>query len=209
MSGADKQTDETTALLVSYAAGTATEAERAEVEARIENDPDVAARLALAQSSRQAIEQRASAEAREWSPGELGFRRLMRDIDRETPPARTGWADSLALWRGVAAAAVIALIAVSAWPGEERAGGSGSQGARGVFRPVIDPVDGGALAQIAFRPTAAEAEIRALLIETRATLINGPSALGLYRISFDSVESRDAALARMRAADVVESVNAE
>lgn len=210
MSGAEKQSRETSALLASYAAGAATDAERAEVEARVKEDADAAARLALARSTREAI-RRSEAEAQEgWSPGELGFRRLLRDIEREAPASpRAAWTESLALWRGVAAAAVIALVVVSAWPSHEEGALPGGGGAGPGYGTATDPSDAAAVAQIAFQPTATEAEIRGLLAENRARLVDGPSALGIYRIQFESVEARDAAMERMRASGIVESVNPE
>jgi hypothetical protein len=61
--------------------------------------------------------------------------------------------------------------------------------------------------QIQFEPTATEALIRTLLQEVGATLIDGPSALGVYRAR---VEKADAALAKLRArAEVVKHAASE
>ena len=204
MSDVVKKEHETTAALVSYAAGTATESERKEVEAMTKNDPDTAARLALATASRDALAEADAAERDDWSPGELGFRRLLRDIEREEAKARVSWTESVVVWRGVAAAAVVALGVVSLW----RIDG-GPLGGDGGYAPVTVGAEAGALAQITFSPSATEAEIRALLVETRAILVDGPSALGVYRVRFETSEERDAGVTRMKTAVVVESVSAE
>ena len=65
----------------------------------------------------------------------------------------------------------------------------------------------GASATVAFAPGASEAQIRALLIASGATMTGGPSALGLWTLGFSDEAARDAGLERMRsAAGVVESV---
>ena len=209
MSGEKQSAQDVTALLVSYAAGTATEQERKEVEAMAENDKDVAARLALATSSKTALQSaKAKEEEEDWTPGELGFRRLMRDIEREEKAApdlsKVKWIDSLAVWRSVAAVAAIGLVAVSVW----RFDGATRDPAGG-YVPATGGAEVAAAAQITFADSATEAQIRGLLLDTGARLIDGPSALGVYRAAFESKEARDAAIERMKSAQFVESVGAE
>ena len=208
MSGENQSAQEVTALLVSYAAGTATEQERKEVEAMAENDKDVAARLALATSSKTALQSAKAKEEEDWTPGELGFRRLMRDIEREEKAApdlsKVKWIDSLAVWRAVAAVAAIGLVAVSVW----RFDGATRDPAGG-YVPATGGAEVAAAAQITFANSATEAQIRGLLLDTGARLIDGPSALGVYRAAFESKEARDAAIERMKSAQFVESVGAE
>lgn len=202
MSGQSPSDREVAALMVAHAAGTATAAERAEAETLAEQDAGAAARLALAHSSRSAIEASEEAAQGQWSPGEMGLRRLLRDIEREEEQKQFAWADSVALWRGVAAAAVLALAVMGALRlGEEGAGRSGYE--------IATSADARAIAQITFAPTATEAEIRALLLETGGTLVDGPSALGIYRLSFGDAKARDSGVARLKGARIVESVSAE
>ena len=204
MSGDERSEQDKTALLVSYAAGTAAEQERAEVEAMIATDPDAAARLALARSSKQALEAMGEGEQDGWTPGEIGLRRLMRDIDREAERRSLQWADSVALWRGVAAAAVLALVVMSAF----RIGGEG-RGGLGGYEIASGRTEGLALAQVTFAPSATEAEIRSLLVGAGARIVDGPSALGVYRLAFETDAARDDAVAMMTTARAVENVSAE
>lgn len=58
---------------------------------------------------------------------------------------------------------------------------------------------------VAFRPSATEEELRTVLRETEATVVDGPSALGLYRLTVprSRLEGSEAGLV---ASNVVESV---
>ncbi len=114
-------------------------------------------------------------------PGELGLKRLQRELERQTPPRRPRWFPSLA------AAAVLALGIALLYP----------------LIPAEDPAsqiqllgesdDTGPILQIEFAPEATEAEIRALLHDIDAVIIDGPSALGLYRIRLHDLPDDDTA----------------
>ena len=58
---------------------------------------------------------------------------------------------------------------------------------------------------VAFAPDATEGAIRGLLQEVDARVSDGPSAIGLWQLSFASAEARDAGLARLEADPIVES----
>lgn len=171
-------------------------------------DPDAAARLALAMASREALAEVNAVEREEWSPGEMGYRRLLRDIEREKPKERVAWTESIVVWRGIAAAAMIALAVVSLWRVDGVRDGGQVSGQDG-YELATSGGDARAIAQIAFSPNATEAEIRELLLETGAILVDGPSALGIYRVAFESADALDAGVARMKIAAAVESVSAE
>ena len=208
MSGTDSPPEEDTALLVSYVTGSASKEERDAIEAEAARNPDMAARLALAQTSRVVLRDSELAEQESWSPGEIGYRRLMRDIDREAAPKRTGWLNSAPLWQGVAAAAAVALVVVSAL----RFDGAGAPTSPNYLPATSGPetaAAAGAGAQITFSPTATEAEIRALLLEIDAELTGGPSAIGVYRASFEDEAAREAGIARLQASGIVDSAQAE
>ncbi len=127
------------------------------------------------------------------TPGDLGLKRLLRDVRAQGSRVRLWWKPTLA-----AAAVVIivqgALLA-SFWPHESP------------VTPLGGPKPFGAVAQIVFQPNATEAQIRALLQKNGATLIDGPGAIGLYRIR---LEKTDPALMQLREhKDVVKYVAAE
>jgi hypothetical protein len=118
---------------------------------------------------------------------------LLRDLHKR-PIAESHW------WRPALAAAALIIIVQGAllatfWP-------RGS-----AIAPLGGPRFDGNVAQIQFQPTATEAQIRALLLETGATLVDGPGALGVYRIVLDKPEP---ALTQLRArTDVVKHVASE
>jgi hypothetical protein len=72
-----------------------------------------------------------------------------------------------------------------------------------------------AVLQIAFAPGVSEGAVRELLAESRATIVEGPSAVGLYRVALLDVAADDETGAeRARAAlaarsDVVDHVAVE
>jgi anti-sigma factor RsiW len=55
-----------------------------------------------------------------------------------------------------------------------------------------------AAVSLSFLPTTPESEIRALLLENGATIVAGPSALGLYQVAISSDADREAAIERLR-----------
>jgi hypothetical protein len=56
---------------------------------------------------------------------------------------------------------------------------------------------------ITFRPGATEAQIRSLLLENRATIIAGPSAIGLYTIALDDDVDASEIAGRLEASGLV------
>jgi hypothetical protein len=181
-------------------AGRLPEAEAERLRARAAAAPALAAEIALLGGVRAAL----AAETAQGAPGELGWARLNRAIDAEAatrPPRR-----SVALWQAAAAAAAAVVlwqaVAVPLVPGL-RPGGPG-------YAPVTETPAAGFVLRVAFVPEAPEAAVRALLRETGAVVTGTPSALGLWTLGFADAASRDAALARFRAAaGVVESAQAE
>ena len=55
-----------------------------------------------------------------------------------------------------------------------------------------------AAVSLSFAPATPESEIRALLLENGATIVAGPSALGLYQVAIASDADRAAAIERLR-----------
>ncbi len=191
-------------LLPFAANGTLEAEEMAEVEAAIADDADLAAELAFLKGLRDDV------KARELgtSPGELGLARLKRAIAAEeaAPAATSGTATVVRTnWWKAAAVAACALFAIqtavvftSPDTVVTLAGGGGPSG--GYDGPVLTT---------AFSETATEAQIRTLLLEAGVTIVDGPSALGLYRLA--PVEGADlaAAEAALSGAGIVESVSQE
>ncbi len=131
------------------------------------------------------------------SPGEFGLARLERAIAAEqmaTRPARR-------LWQPLAAAAIAASIAVlGTWlvTGPAGTGADGFVQASGQAPVALT---------VAFRAEASQGDIAALLTDSNLTIIDGPSAAGLYRLAV--LEGGDIALAAQSLSahpDLIESV---
>ena len=178
-------------ILLDYLSDRLTADRKAEVEAAAAADPDLAAEIALMRGVREAMQ----AEVADAPPGELGWKRLERAIDRETAgahtpehaPATTAPANVGQIWRVAAMAAVAAVVTwqVVAVP---IIGGRGA----GYETASETPLSAHSLT-VAFVPTATEAQIRGLLSDTGGRVIDGPTALGLWQIGFDTETLRDEA----------------
>ncbi len=172
------------ALLPWYVNGTLTDEERARVERHLEHCRRCREDVRFLTGLRQGIRRTADTPA----DPELGLKRLMREIDAE-PPARRRrpwWQPSLA-----AAAVVIVVQGVLLFNLWQRDDDIGMRLAGETPPPAV-------VLQIQFDADAREGEIRALLRSLNARLIDGPSAVGLYRIELPDLDPGDEdALARV------------
>ena len=190
----DESTGHPDELLPWYANGTLDEPERARVAAHLAECARCREELSflttLAAGVRAADESGASADFGGESGGELGLRRLLREVRQTSPnpaPARGGrrtW------WRPALAAAAILVIAV-----------------QGVMlgrlyqdttylQPLAGPAAAGTVLQVRFDPAASESQIRAALQSVDGTLIGGPGALGIYRVRLEGAGTDASAIAR-------------
>jgi hypothetical protein len=104
--------------------------------------------------------------------GELGLRRLRRDIHRNF--------SRLPRWllpAGMAAALVIAVQSVVLWQ---------TVSPVDRYAPLSGSSVGGGVLQATFSPQAREADLRALLRESGVRIVDGPSAAGVYRLAVDA-----------------------
>jgi anti-sigma factor RsiW len=186
-------------LLPFAASGSLPPEEQALVEEAAKSDPDVARELQALRAIGAAVK---GAEA-PASPGELGWARLQRNLRKSTVSgARTG-----AVWRWAAIAAGLVIVAETAAltaqtfrPRDDRLMTAGDSGQR---RHAF-------IVQATFKPDAEEQDIRALLLEVRGTFADGPSALGVYKLSFRTQEEARAAEASLAARpDIVEFAQIE
>jgi anti-sigma factor RsiW len=185
-------------LLPFAASGSLPPEEQALVEEAAKSDPDVARELQALRAIGAAVK---GAET-PASPGELGWARLQRDLRKAAPSGvRTG-----AAWRWAAIAAAFVIVA-------ETAALTATMVQRNeVMTPAGDtsPRRHAFIVQITFKPEAREQDIRALLLEVRGTFADGPSALGVYKLSFRTREEARAAEAALVARpDIVEFAQVE
>lgn len=140
-------------------------------------------------------------------PGEFGWARLSRAIDRK--PARRPWGQTVTLWQAAACIAVAVLVwqfTVAPRLLGDPAGPARYETATGTGGPV----EAGATIRVAFAPAATEGVITTLLREAGARIVDGPSAIGLYTLAFDDDEARAAGLERLAVSpSVVTPVDAE
>jgi anti-sigma factor RsiW len=186
-------------LLPWYANGTLAGEERVQVERHIESCEQCRQELALMRALRLSVKQDRSAN----TPGELGLRRLLRDVKAGGGAARAWWRPALAAAAVVIVAQALVLAALL-WPREQSITPLGSR--VGTEAATL---------QVRFAPTATEAEIRSAINDINGVFIDGPGALGVYRVRLVGVAATDAAemdkaLQRLRARrHIVQQVTTE
>lgn len=187
--------------------GTASEAEREIIAAALADEEArgaVEQELAYLTALRDSIKMAGAVE--ESSPGEFGLQRLLRDVRREGQNAALQPAPSAQVFslRGLAVAASLVLATVM-----------GFGLARVTEAPAPYEVAGAsseAILQVVFVPEAQESEIRALLLENKLEIVDGPSALGVYRLGRSSVDEEvtpEVLRARLAGSALIASVETE
>jgi len=196
--------DDLDLLLPWYVNGTLSAEERRQVEAYLERSGHARDEVDLLRALRQQVKD----DAVENSPGELGLQRLKREIKQtEQGPAAS---DRLAgrtitvasFWRPLAVAAcLVVMVQAGVMVGLGDFGGDTvtvgiASGTTGLIEPQL---------QVTFAPDATEADIRELLQSAGASIADGPTALGIYKLRLDTATtSIDEALTTLRAnGDVV------
>lgn len=172
-----------------FVKGDMPEPDRAAFEAELAADRTLAAETAAAKAVAAIGAADADAAA---ADGDLEdeWRRISDEIDR--PPVAAPANDNRRSWFApIAQAAAVAVAAVFMWeafaPPTLRTDGPA------LYAPVSEAADGFAL-QVIFADDAAAGEIAALLREVDGAIRDGPSALGIYRVAFESEAARDLAL---------------
>lgn len=169
--------------------GTLDADERRMVEAAIADDPVLAHEAEVTAALRQSI--RDLEDPR--TPGEFGLARLMRDIGREPQgmsqdaEAETERGSQHRMPRyALAIAASCALAAVALAVLSQMPSGSGTGGPAD-YHQASGSAGEGSLS-VAFSASATQAEVTELLLDHDLVVVDGPSALGIYRLAV----SRDA-----------------
>lgn len=185
-------------LLAFEANGTLSETESAELAIWLGRD--VALRDELDQAKKLRMTLRV--DPLPQSPGEFGLARLMRDVSNEAPQAvapktapQTAAPERSRLWDLALAASVaalatatvttLALRAPTEAPVYEQASGDGDM-------PVLT---------VTFRPEASLGDLAAFLQEHDLIIVDGPGAMGLYRLAPPPGSDTEALAQTLRAAD--------
>lgn len=165
--------DEAELLLPFLVNGTLTDKEKHMVEAALAADPTLAAEARDTALLREGMRDMPSPA----SPGEFGLARLMRDIGREGPTASgtrkhrglSRFAMAIAASVALLAVGLIGLNAVQQGDDDSYQQASGNSGA-------------GELS-VAFDAAASQAAVTDLLLDHDLVVVDGPSALGIYRLA--------------------------
>jgi hypothetical protein len=133
------------------------------------------------------------------SPGELGLKRFEKQLAqarRTMPTAPARW------WRPALAAAALVIVVqggllINLWQPE-------------TYAPLSGDAPQGPVLQVELNDTATAAAIQEALTGVGATIIDGPGALGVYRVRLESADQVDAAVAALSAnTQVVRHVSKE
>lgn len=170
-------------LLPFYANGTLNEQETRQAEAALKKNPSLKKELAYLRELREALR----SVPHENSPGEHGLKRLQKAIKAENAehPAIATARNKIAkeqnlFWPVIAVAACFLLLLQTVYiaaprpsPSEELTAAGGSHSA----------LAGKTVLNVTFVPDAREENIRRLLLSLEAQIVEGPSALGLYKVA--------------------------
>lgn len=192
-------------LLPFYVNGSLDDEEKCLVEDAIKDDPSLKTEIAFLDKLRKEIQR----QEFENSPGELGLKRLQKAIKDEKLKSDPGARAESKItreqnrgWRAVAIAACLLLMlqsimTFSLWQNDEDLSAAGG-------KTVIH--SGGHIVSVTFDPDAREENIRNLLLATDARIVDGPSALGVYKLSI--TQDVEATVTKLRAhKNLVESVD--
>lgn len=132
-------------------------------------------------------------------PGELGWRRLRRQIEAESQTAVQQ--RQRRRWQGLAIAASVLMAAQLAWFW------SAAPHDDGHYMPMAAPpvVPGAVVLQLRFRPEAPLAQIEALLQRQGLRVIDGPGAAGVWRVQLQGGDAAQVLQALQAERSLIES----
>ena len=193
MSTSRNLTNDIEALLPFYVNGSLDPEDRAKVEAELLNNSELTGEVEALTKLRETMQQLEFGT----SPGQFGLARLLRDIDRneEKAPSKPVFSWSIAV------AAVAALVTLGASWMYDRYG------------PSIDQASGDTQKRltVAFQPDATQAEVSNLLIDLELEIVEGPTAIGLYKLVPEKGREQNAlselAMELRNRPDLIESVD--
>lgn len=171
-----------------YVFGHMTASDRAAFEAEMVADQQLAAEVALATGARAAF---AAEDAAQQTATANGWKRLERELTPKTPIAAN---DNRPVWYGWAQTAAAVVVAVGLW--QTFAVPQLTQQDATGFVPVTVATDLPTL-QVVFADDAEIGDVIALLDRLGGVIVDGPSAIGLFRVSFTDEALRDAALRQL------------
>lgn len=213
MSAAEKMTrrDEIETLLPFYLNGTLEGAELATVEDWLATDPDAGAALEAAEAEFSG----AMAANEAIRPPADALSRFSKMLDAEAGPVREpqarsllarAWQGFMGLPVGVAWAAAAALLAFVVVQGAMERPGTGTVEVAGTGEDASKLP----FALVTFKPEAKMSDIAALFGDNGVTIIDGPTASGVFRVAIpaETVADYDRILGTIAAASFADTVTA-
>ncbi len=183
--------------LLAHVRGAAEPALSERIEAATAADPALKAEIALMRGLGPALR----GEDAGPDASEFGWRRLEAAIRREQPARGAAIAPRrMGMWR--AAAVLLGVVGLGQ---AVYIGSTLSTGEAPAFRTASDPAARHVLG-VAFAPDATAAAVGELLRSLEARIVDGPGAIGLYRLDFASEDARAAARARLEASPLIDLV---
>ncbi|QBF32634.1 hypothetical protein [Thalassococcus sp. S3] len=180
--------------LLAHIRGQSTPEQAARIEAAADADPALRAELSVMAGLKDALG--ASTDGPDTRI--FGWKRLEAEIkSTQTAAPRTRG------WQMIAAALGTVALLQGAYIAFVPQGGGAP-----LFRTVSEESARFGLG-IAFAPSASAAEIETLLRDTGARIVDGPSAIGLYRVAFQTEEARATAQSAFDASPLIELVAEE
>lgn len=186
-------------LLPFYVNGTLDADENRLVADHLSNDPELAEQAEVLRAIRAQMQD----EVPEYSPGAFGLARLMREIEAPAPVSAPAPVVADRRPAFAALAAVVALVAVVTGSVMLR-----PDAAAPVYYEQASGDAGDAVLTLAFRPDATQADMTDLLLSYGLVVVDGPSALGLYRVqSLDGADLEALAAELAQQTQIVETVD--
>lgn len=196
----DMSEDTRSAAILDYVKGRTSDSLRVQIDAAAQSHSDIAEEIAYYRGLAHSVQK--PAEAAPFD--DLGWARLSKDIDREEELSTTPNAanDNGKIWRYAAAIFAFAALSQAMFFGFQ-----GSRQNEQATYETVSEVPTDFTLQVTFASNATENDIRTLLQQTGANITSGPSALGIYEITFANKATRAAAAKAFSAVpEVIESV---
>lgn len=176
--------------LLAYTRGEAPEELARRIESEISQNRDLEAEIALLGALKPAL----AADAIN-PPGELGWRRLEAEIQREqVPHQNVDSSSALRMWKVASVLLGLGVLGQAAY--------IVSMDNQPAYN-TASAVDEDHVVGLAFEPEASVSDISTLLGEVEARIVDGPGALGLYRVAFDTEKKLRSGREQLRASDLV------
>lgn len=183
--------------LLDYVRGRASAELSAQIEAEVAKEPALRAEIALMRGLKPSLQDAVPLNP----PGELGWRRLEADIRREGKlPAPANKSRRSSVWRVAAVVFGFAAIGQATYIGTVL-----NTPEEDIYRTASRATDAHVLG-VGFASDATASDINALLRSVDARLIDGPSAISLYRVAFDTADALSAGRDLLDASPLIELV---